>query len=509
MKLFNQIKGFEVYSRKQRWKLYLLAFAAVIVIASLYYTDIMVRKISHDERQRVELWADAIRKRETLLQDSEKLFDVIREEEHKRVELLTQVFDRLNRAEVDREDLTLYTNILESNTTIPLVLTDEQGEVISSSNLPSRLRGFEELTGDLAEYFSDHPPMTFRIIDGRRYIYFRDSKVFTELRNVMDDLLDTFISDLVVSSANVPVIVVDNAHQELIAHGNIEGVDMEDEQEVQELIASMAGGDRYLSITLPDYGRCYVYYTSSFLLTQLRYYPLGQFLAIGVFLFVSYLLFSMARNAEQNQVWVGMSKETAHQLGTPLSSLIAWVELLKMKGVDEETLEEISKDVKRLENITERFSKIVSSPELIPENIMNTLNEVVGYMKRRMPKKVSFNVATPDKVVMVPLNASLFGWVVENLIKNAVDAMQGTGNIYVSVEDYKDQVAVDISDDGKGIPASRQKSIFNPGYTSKKRGWGLGLSLSKRIIENYHNGKLFVKHSSLNNGTTFRIILYK
>ena len=509
MGLFNQITGFEVYSKKQRWKLYLLAFAAVIVIASLYYTDIMVRKISQDERQRVELWADAIRKRETLLQDSDRLFDVIREEEHKRVELLTQVYDRLNRTEVDREALTLYTNILESNTTIPLVLTDEHGEVISSSNLPSRFQGFERLTGDLADYFSAHPPMTFPIIDGRRYIYYRDSKVFTELRDVMDDLLDTFISDLVVNSANVPVIVVDNSHRELIAHGNIDGVDMEDDEQVQELIASMSGSNRYLSITLPDYGRCYVYYTSSFLLTQLRYYPLGQFLAIGIFLFVSYLLFSMARNAEQNQVWVGMSKETAHQLGTPLSSLIAWVELLKMKGVDEETIEEISKDVQRLESITERFSKIGSSPELVPENIMHTLNEVVGYMKRRMPKKVSFNVATPDKVVMVPLNASLFGWVVENIIKNAVDAMQGAGNIYVSVEDLKDQVAVDISDDGKGIPVSRQKSIFNPGYTSKKSGWGLGLSLSKRIIENYHNGRLFVKHSSLNNGTTFRIILWK
>ncbi len=509
MVLFSKIKGFEVYSKKQRWKLYLLAFAAVIVLASLYYTDIMVRKISQDERQRVELWADAIRKRETLLQDSERLFDVIREEEHKRVELLTQVYDRLNREEVDREALTLYTNILEANTTIPLVLTDEYGEVISSSNLPSRLQGIERLTGDLADYFSAHPPMTFRIIDGRRYIYYRDSKVYSDLRAVMDDLLDTFISDLVVNSANVPVIVVDNSHRELIAHGNIEGVDMEDNAQVRELIASMAGGNRYLSINLPDYGRCYVYYTSSFLLTQLRYYPLGQFLAIGIFLFISYLLFSMARNAEQNQVWVGMSKETAHQLGTPLSSLIAWMELLRMKGVDEETIEEISKDVKRLESITERFSKIGSSPELIPENIMNTLNEVVEYMKRRMPKKVSFNVATPDKVVMVPLNTSLFGWVVENIIKNAVDAMQGAGSIYVSVEDYKDQVAVDISDDGKGIPASKQRTIFNPGYTSKKSGWGLGLSLSKRIIENYHNGKLFVKHSSLNNGTTFRIILWK
>jgi len=506
--LLRKITGLEIYSRKQQWKLYLLGFAAIIVLASLYYTDIMVRKIASDERQRVELWADAIRKRETLLRDSERLFAGIQREEEKRVELLTEVYGRLEHEE-DRDALTFLINILQSNTTIPLVLTDEEGEIINLVNLDGRFSGYRELTGELADYFSKYAPLSFPIIDGHRFVYYQDSKIFTELREVMDDLLDTFISDIVINAANVPVIVVDSRGSELIAHGNIQNVDFDDDEEVQDLIRSMAGKNRYLSVTLPTYGHCYVYYTSSFLLTQLRYYPVAQFLAIGIFLFVAYMLFSVARNAEQNQVWVGMSKETAHQLGTPLSSLMAWMEILKMKGLDEDTIQEISKDVKRLENITERFSKIGSPPQLLSLNINATVNEVVEYMKKRSSRKVSIKLATPKKDVVAPHNPNLFGWVIENIIKNAIDAMQGSGNIYITVEDRGDQVVVDLSDDGKGIAPSRQKAIFNPGYTSKKSGWGLGLSLSKRIVENYHGGKLFVKQSAINSGTTFRIILQK
>ena len=506
--LLKQITGLEIYSKKQRWKLYLLMFAALIVLASLYYTDIMVRKIARDERQRVELWADAIRKRETLLRDSERLFTEIRQEEEKRVDLLVDVYERLE-LEDDRDDLTFYINILQSNTTIPLVLTDEEGEVISKANLDEQFHEYDTFTGRLADFFSTYQPLSFPINGGHRYVYYEDSGVFTELRIVLDDLIDTFISDLVVNSANVPVIVVNRSGSELIAHGNIQGVDFDDEEQVQDLIRSMAGKNRYLEVSLPNYGPSYVYYTSSLLLTQLRYYPLAQFVAIGIFLFVAYMLFSMARNAEQNQVWVGMSKETAHQLGTPLSSLIAWMEMLKMKGVDEETITEISKDIKRLENITERFSKIGSPPQLLTMDIRGTLDEVVDYMRLRTPRKVSLKVAAPGEPVEVPHNTNLFGWVVENLIKNAIDAMHGSGNIYISLEDYEDQVLIDISDDGRGIPSSKHKVVFHPGYTSKKSGWGLGLSLSKRIIEHYHGGKLFVKDSAINNGTTFRIVLKK
>ncbi|MDR4988179.1 MAG: HAMP domain-containing sensor histidine kinase [Bacteroidales bacterium] len=510
MGFIRKITGLDIYSRKQSWKLYLLLFAAVIVLASLYYTDIMVRKIAREERQRVELWVEAIQKRELLLQENEKLFADIQHEEQKRVDLIRQVYRRLNDDDVDRRDLNIYIDIITSNSTIPLVMTDADGEVITTSNLDERFAHYTALEGSLADYFSTYPPLDFPIYGGeQRYIYYQDSRVFAELRDVMNDLLDSFISELVINSANVPVIVVDSSGTDLIAHGNITGVDFENEEQVNALIRSMADKSRYLSVTLPTYGQCYVYYTSSFLLTQLRYYPLAQFLAIGILLFVAYVLFSVVRRAEQNQVWVGMSKETAHQLGTPLSSLIAWLEMLRMKGVEEDTLKEIDKDVKRLENITERFSKIGSPPKLIPGNIVDSVHEVVDYMKNRTSRKVSIKVAAPPGGISVPHNRNLLGWVVENIIKNAIDAMKGRGRIYISLEENDEAVIIDVSDDGKGIPASQQKAIFNPGYTSKKAGWGLGLSLSKRIIENYHGGKLFVKHSAINQGTTFRIILYK
>ena len=508
MGFIKQLTGFEIYSQKQRWKLYLLGFAAVIILASLYYTDILVRQIAHDERQRVELWADAIRKRETLLLESERLFADIQNEEEKRVKLLTEVYERLYREE-DRDALTFYLNILQSNATIPLVLTNEAGEVISTANLDTKYAGYDRLSGELADRFSRYQPLSFAINGGYQYVYYQDSRVFTDLREVMDDLIDSFISDIVINSANVPVIVVDERQRELIAHGNIEGVNFDDDAQVAELIRSMAGKNRYLSVHLPIYGQCYVYYTNSLLLTQLRYYPLAQFLAIGIFLFVAYMLFSVARNAEQNQVWVGMSKETAHQLGTPLSSLMAWQELLKMKGVDQDTIGEMAKDLKRLENITERFSKIGSPPQLLVMDITSSVNEVVEYMRKRMSRKVSLKLAAPADPLIVPHNPSLFGWVIENIVKNAIDAMEGKGSIYITLEDAGKEVIVDISDDGKGIPASKQRAIFRPGFTSKKSGWGLGLSLSKRIVETYHGGKLFVKDSAINQGTTFRILLKK
>lgn len=226
---------------------------------------------------------------------------------------------------------------------------------------------------------------------------------------------------------------------------------------------------------------------------------------------VAYFLFSFSRRAEQNRVWVGMSKETAHQLGTPLSSLMAWMEILRMKGIDEETLAEIGKDVQRLEVITERFSKIGSVPELQVNDLGIVLEESVQYMMPRTSKKIHVNISSemPDgDGAIVQMNIPLFDWVIENLIRNAIDAMEGLGGSLDIVYGEKGKwYFVDVTDTGKGIASSKLKTVFEPGYTSKKRGWGLGLSLTKRIIENYHQGKIFVKKSELGKGTTFRILL--
>lgn len=503
----KRITGFDLSSRKQRFKLFLLIFAAAIVGASLYYTDTIVKKITEDERVKVELWADAVQQRAGLVQYTEQFFDFIRDEERKRVELQAQVYRRLIYA-VGSEELNFLFEVLRSNTTIPVVLTDESGEILSSMNLEERFADVDYLNDDMLDYFSTYEPISFAVDrQTTQYIYYRDSKLFTELRDVLDDLVKSFISDIVISSANIPVIVTDSAKTRLIDYGNVGEIDVNDPLQVQSVIESMADKNSPITIDLPNFGTCHVYYTNSFLVTQLRYYPVAQLLVVGIFLLVSYILFSIARNAEQNLVWVGMSKETAHQLGTPLSSLLAWVEILRMKGVDEETLAEIVHDLKRLEKITERFSKIGSAPSLTPIDIIQTLSEAISYMKTRTSAKVEFVFKHDEQVILTPINTNLFGWVIENIIKNAVDAMAGQGVITISAATTNKHVSIDISDTGKGIHPSKFNSIFKPGYTSKKRGWGLGLSLSKRIIENYHKGRLFVKESYANKGTTFRIML--
>jgi len=272
----------------------------------------------------------------------------------------------------------------------------------------------------------------------------------------------------------------------------------------------MASQNQPIEVEFGDGTKSYIFYQESTLLTQLKYYPYVMFTIIGLFLLIAYLLFSTARRVEQNQVWVGMAKETAHQLGTPLSSLIAWLEYLRSKGLDPETAGEIEKDVKRLETITERFSKIGSVPKLDEVDVSKVLNDAVNYMKLRTSRNVAFSVEKASAgEIRAQLNVPLFEWVIENLIRNAVDAMNGNGEIKITVSDQTQFVYIDVCDTGKGIPKSKYKTVFEPGYTTKQRGWGLGLSLTKRIIENYHSGKIFVKSSEIDKGTTFRIVLNK
>ena len=253
----------------------------------------------------------------------------------------------------------------------------------------------------------------------------------------------------------------------------------------------------------------WIYYKDSVLLNRLRFYPIYQLGFIGIFMFIAYFIFSSSRRSEQNQVWAGMAKETAHQLGTPLSSLMAWVELLKSKEGMKEMVVEMEKDIIRLETITARFSKIGSKPNLETINIIELLKESTNYLKSRFPEKVNIKMNFEKEEVLVPVSQVLLNWVIENICKNAVDAIKGKGEIEVCVIEEKTHVLINISDNGEGINRSILKNIFKPGVTSKKRGWGLGLSLSKRIVEQYHKGSLFVMQSEKGVGTTFTIKLPK
>src|SRR5688572_8919435 len=252
------------------------------------------------------------------------------------------------------------------------------------------------------------------------------------------------------------------------------------------------------------------YYGESRLLTEVRYYPIVQLVIVGLFIIITLLALRSSYRSVQNQVWAGMAKETAHQLGTPVSSLQGWVEMLKQNPDNSKIVPELEKDVSRLQLVSDRFGKIGSSPQLEKHNITNQVTSMMSYMKKRAPGKVNFSINTNnEKEIFASISPPLFDWVIENLLKNSLDAMEGTGEIKINIENLPDKVHIDLKDTGKGIPLAIQQKVFKPGFTTKKRGWGLGLSLSKRIIEQYHKGEIFIKNSEPGKGTTFRIVLKK
>lgn len=333
----------------------------------------------------------------------------------------------------------------------------------------------------------------------------------TRLFATNDDLgneVNKFLNQVLAANNTIPIIVVDQEGNVNI-DGNIKYTAKNKDKVLARELEKMKDHQEPIVIPLGGGVEQYLYYKESSLLEKLRYYPVFQMAVIILFITISYIAFSSARNAEQNLVWIGMAKETAHQLGTPISSLIAWVELLKEENTDSKIISELVKDTDRLEKITERFSKIGSNPELYPENIYEVLDNSIQYLKSRVSKKIeitqNFNVKNE---LYVPLSASLFSWVIENLVRNSVDAIENNhGVINIDLFEKDNDVIIDVTDNGKGIAKSKFKTIFQPGYTTKKRGWGLGLSLSKRIIEIFHGGKIFLKNSEPKKATTFRIIL--
>jgi signal transduction histidine kinase len=306
------------------------------------------------------------------------------------------------------------------------------------------------------------------------------------------------VAQVMEGNNTIPVIVLDSKDQ-VMDYRNIE-----DSTSVEAYARRMKQAGNVIKIELGgDYQQ--VCYDESIMLKRLTYYPYWALAIVLVFAVVAVFAILTAKRAEQNKVWVGLSKETAHQLGTPISSLMAWVEILKENYPDDELIPELDKDVKRLELIADRFSKIGSLPEPVDASMNEVLDHVVGYMNRRTSKKVEIVRRFPDHEIIVKMNASLFEWVIENLCKNAVDAMEGKGRIELSLFDEGRLVAIEVTDNGKGIPKKDVKNVFTPGFTTKKRGWGLGLSLARRIVEDYHKGRIFVKSSEVGVGTTFRI----
>lgn len=331
-----------------------------------------------------------------------------------------------------------------------------------------------------------------------------------ELLNTETDIppkTQFFLVQLIEQNTTIPVILVDEKGN-YIDSKNVSKKIISDSLKLKEELHEMAESYYPILIKLP-FGNQYVYYKNSVLLTQLGYYPFVLIILVTLFVWFTYWYFKTVKKTEQSLLWAGMAKETAHQIGTPLSSIMGWLEILKTEEIDQKPIINIEKDVHRLQNITDRFSKIGSTPSLKKEDIVEISEQAFMYLKKRMSRQIGFEFQAPEYPVYVSLNNILYSWVIENLIKNSADAMKGEGKIKLQIHDNKKNIFIDISDEGSGIESKNVKKIFKPGFTTKKRGWGLGLSLARRIIEDYHYGKIFVQNTEINKGTTFRITLKK
>ncbi len=377
--------------RMRQVKILLVVMAVVMSVGSLVISHFLVRDLKHEEQRKMEIWAEAMRS--------------------------------LNSAD-EYTDLTLVLTVLNSNSTIPVVVLDREGEVQDYRNIPLREESTEE-----------------------------------QMRAV------------------------------------------------KRKAQSMMDAGRVIRVYLSSTDYMEICYADSLLLRRLAWWPYVQLGLVFVFVVVAIFALLSSKRAEQNKVWVGLSKETAHQLGTPISSLMAWQEMLRETYPDDELLPEMGKDVERLQRIAERFSKIGSLPELRPESLDEVLSAVTQYISRRASNRVRLTCAVPQQPLIVPMCSSLFEWVVENLCKNAIDAMDGQGSITLTASTEGALAVVEVADTGKGIPKNKFRTVFTPGFTTKKRGWGLGLSLAKRIVEEYHHGRIYVKNSEVGRGTTFRIEL--
>jgi nitrogen-specific signal transduction histidine kinase len=499
----------DLYSQKSNLKLILLLLGVFIGISTVLYTDHLANKMADEEKYKAKLWAEAIARKAKLVRYTKELFTKLASEERRKVNVYSQSTKFLLTVK-DNDETTFFNDIVTSNTDIPAILADDKGNIVGARNidLPKGAKTFSELPEAIRKQFSVYLPIVVDYKVSKNYIYYKDSNLFTKLKQTLNDLLETFISDVLLNTASTPVILTDEK-MNVLAFGNMDSSQMVGHDAEMQMINKMKSANEPVVADLGEGVMRFIYYDDSSTLKQLRVFPFVQLGIFAAFLIISYFAFSNARRAEQNMVWVGMAKETAHQLGTPISSLEGWVEVLKeMNGVKDnpQILDELQSDINRLSLVAERFSKIGSVPQLIPENVKDCVERNVSYMRRRASEKVIMTVRCPDDL-QFKINKQLFDWVFENLLKNALDAMSGEGRIDVDVTSDDKHVIVDVTDSGKGIPKNKFETIFEPGYSTKRRGWGLGLSLTKRIVEEYHNGKISVKRSEIDKGTTFRMLI--
>ena len=499
-----------IYYKKRRWKIALFIFAMVTFPLMIWYSNSLMDKIADDERNKIGIWADAIRRRSDMITFTNDFFKKIAKEEEIHATHIAQAMNKLSNSD-GGEDITFYLDFIADNETIPIIIVDENGKVTEIRNLDEEYRQKintpEKLQKVIIE--ENYNQIQIHYYEDIYYsMYYKESIIYTQLRDVLQDIIQNFFSEITDNAPSLPVIVTDSAQQKILQYSNIDSSRVAEPNYLKDRMESMRSQNQPIQMMFGGHTYGYVFYEESSILRMLRFFPVIQLILVGIYIIIGYLMFSFMRRSEQDQVWVGMSKETAHQLGTPLSSLMAWSEILESENIHPDIVKEINKDIQRLENIAQRFSKIGSAPNLESEDINTITVDFLSYFQSRTSSKIAFVKEIPQYPIHVQMNKYLFEWVLENLCKNAVDAMNGVGTITVRIYEEKNAIFVEIADTGKGIEPKRQKTIFEPGYTTKSRGWGLGLTLAKRIVNEYHRGKIEVK-SSTTKGTVFKIKLKK
>jgi signal transduction histidine kinase len=511
-----------LYSHKQRWKIALLLIALLTVGASLFISNNIVGKVGQRERERARQWAAAIKKKIALVQLTNRTFTQLRDRELEKMTLWIEATKEVSKDTPLNQDFEkdFPRKIIDRNTDIPVILLDDQHNYSGSINLgfneDSLIKQYPELNRkEVVKMFEDsavslankwqkkHKSFSIEVYPGFYMSYFyNDSKEIVRLEHERDSLINAFNNDLINNEGLVPVLLIDAETKEIIGT-NIDEYEI-NPKNLDAVIAELSGQNQPIIVDYNNGASTILYFDDSPELKQLQYFPYIQFIVIGLFALIGYLIFSTFRKAEQNKVWAGMAKETAHQLGTPLSSLIGWIQLLQEQGTDKMITTEMQKDVDRLEKVTDRFSKIGSGALLEDSNLAATVENIMEYLRPRISEKVEV-VKDIDVSIRAKHNGALIEWVIENVCKNAVDAMEGEGVLTVKLFSQNNKAIIDVVDTGKGIPSKELKRIFEPGYSTKKRGWGLGLSLVKRIIQEYHGGSIMVHESKVNVGTTLRI----
>lgn len=514
-----------LYSNKQKWKIVLLLIALVLVAFSLWFSNSMVNNVADKEILRAKQWAEAIKKKAELVEFTDRAFQQLRSHERQKIKLFLDATYEISKPidDLNFPDYRFPLEIINGNNDIPVILVDNENQISGYKNVDldtSHMRSlYPNLTSkelfiklddsllQLTKIWKEiHQPFSVEVTKGLVMTsYYSDTKRTIELQKERDSLIHAFNNELIQDSKLIPVVLVQQKNDSLIA-SNLSPEKLSPEN-FQKTLQEMKKVNEPIVIAFGEDEKNLLYFDNSADLKQLQFYPYIQFLIIGLFIFIGYLMFSTFRKAEQNQVWAGMAKETAHQLGTPLSSLMAWIQLLETQQIDPNIIKEMQKDVERLDTVSQRFSKIGSETHLTELDIRPTIQGVMDYLRPRISQKVEMNVVIGEEVILVNHNKQLMEWVMENIIRNAVDAMESNGKLEVSIKTVPERVHIDITDTGKGLLPKQFKSIFEPGYSTKKRGWGLGLSLVKRIVKEYHKGKVFVLHSEIGKGTTIRISL--